>query len=112
MSHAALRGQTRPRQGDSQQLPELTNTRSAWDGHVRPSDIHPDVWAVALDLGLNTRARSVRKMQALYERLMEGAMADFDFGAVVLTYLTRNGSRAVDTAVGERVTRRVLKRRG
>lgn len=30
MSHAALRGHTGPRQGDSQQLPELTNTRNAY----------------------------------------------------------------------------------
>ena len=109
MSAPALRGQHQPRQGDSQQLPELTNPRMAWDSHARPDDIHPDVWAVALDLGLNTRARSVRKMQALYERLMEGAMADFDFGAVVLTYLTRHGSRPVDVAVGERATRRLMR---
>ena len=109
MSHAARRGHTGPRQGGSQQLPELTNTRNAWDSHVRPAGIHPDVWAVAVELGLNSRPRSVRKMQALYMRLMDSAVSDFDFGAVVLTYLTRTGSRAVDVAVGERVTRRLMK---
>ena len=48
----------------------------------------------------------------MYTRFIESAQTDYDFGGVVLTYLTRRGSVPVDIHVGERVARRLVASRG
>ena len=61
------------------------------------------LWQEAKDAGQPVSRRFIR------QKLMNG-QTDWDFGGHVLTYLTRQGSRPVDRAVGERVVRRLAGR--
>lgn len=108
MSPPALRGTSHPALGDSAPATvPVTNTQ----GMGQPCPYHPDVLAAAEQLG-TTRPSTLRWLQSTYDRLVESACVDFDFGVVVLTYLDRRGqSRPVDVAVGERVTRRLQRSR-
>lgn len=58
------------------------------------------LWQEAKDAGQPVSRRFIR------QKLANG-QTDWDFGGHVLTYLTRQGSRPVDRAVGERVARRL-----
>lgn len=50
---------------------------------------------------------SPSRLHRMYERFIENAQSDWDFGGYVLTYLTPRGSLPVDGQVGERVARRL-----
>lgn len=54
---------------------------------------------------------SPSRLHSMYVRVMSSADADHDFGAHVLTYLNkqRRASIPVDSAVGERAVKRLLK---
>lgn len=97
----ALRGRTST---DPQPPDWATNPKPSIG---QPCPYHPDVMAVAQQMGI-TRERGVRHLQRLYDQMVANADADFDFGGHVLTYMTRRGSVPVDTATGERATKRVL----
>lgn len=65
---------------------------------TKPSmgDVCPEVARIAADAGI-TRPRAIRHLQDVYDRQMENAQTDWDFGGYVLTYLSRAGqvSRSV-----------------
>lgn len=92
--------------------PGLAPTPSSGPGpgyqtKTHQADVCPDVLAVAAEFGI-TRDRDLAHLQALYDRTMASADADFDFGGFVLARTRgRRGSVSVDNAVGERVARRI-----
>lgn len=101
MTALALRGRDSTAvRGEALPMPRI--------GQARPDggEWHPDVLAVARDMGV-THPRTLAQLQALYDRAVANADADFDFGGHVLTRLTRGGSKPVDNAVGERVASRL-----
>ena len=67
----------------------------------------PEVSDICTELGFTTPSKQ-RLLQRLYDRCMENAQTDFDFGGYVLTYLRRSGSRPVDLATGERATKHLM----
>lgn len=83
--------------------------RDASRTQVGPSmgELCADEIAVLEAVKASGRYISPGRLHAMYERFIEHAQSDWDFGGHVLTYLTRQGSRPVDQAVGERVARRL-----
>lgn len=92
-----------PRQGERQ--------RDASRHKLSPSmgDLCPDELAAYKAIRESGSYVTPSRVRAMYRAALASANADHDFGAHVLTYLTKHGSRPVDLAVGERVTARMIR---
>lgn len=88
--------------------------RDASRTQVGPSEVHlcPEEVEVLAQVRESGQYISPSRLHAMYTRFIESAQTDYDFGGVVLTYLTRRGSVPVDIHVGERVARRLVASRG
>lgn len=72
---------------------------------AEPCPYHPDVLAIARQLGI-TRPRALAHLQRLYDETAARADADFDFGAYVLAYADPTGETATARALRAQVKRR------
>ena len=107
MTALALRGTPNPEQGEAH--------RKANRSETAPSigQLCPDELRVLREIRQAGGSIKPSKLHAIYERVTANADADFDFGAHVLTYLskTRHASIPADIAVGERAVRRIERNR-
>jgi len=101
----ALRGTPNPEQGEAHRDASRSKLAQSM------GDLCPDEVAAYRAIREAGEYISPSRLHAMYERVTANADADFDFGAHVLTYLskTRHASIPVDVAVGDRVVKRLMK---
>ena len=106
MTATALRGQHSPQPGQAPRDASRDDKLAQSAGELCPDELR--ALQAFHEAGVYI---SPSRLHAMYRRVMASTDADWDFGAHVLTYLSRNrrGSIPVDGAVGERAIKRLSK---
>ena len=104
MTAVALQGQPQPRQGDDQRDASRDKLASSIES------LCPDERVVYDAIRAAGSYISPSRLHAIYEHVTANADVDFDFGAHVITYLTRHGSRPADLATGEKAVHHLMRK--
>ena len=106
MTAVALQGQPQPRQGDDQR----DASRDKLARSIGSPCLSADERAVYNAIRAAGGYISPSRLHAIYEHVTANADVDFDFGAHVITYLTRHGSRPADLATGEKAVHHLMRK--